>query len=46
MYLELTKLLPFFAKYIKIISNFLKMSQFSTKKVRYPRYKDTDFLQV
>ena len=37
---------PFNAKYSKISSNFLKMSGFSSKNVRYPRYQDTDFLQL
>ena len=27
-------------------SNYLKMSGFSSRNVRYPRYQDTDLLQV
>ena len=33
-------------KYAKISCNFLKMSGFSSKNVRYPRYQDTGFLQL
>ena len=36
----------FYAKQNKISSNHLKISGFSAKNVRYPRYQDTDFLQL
>ena len=42
----LTFLYPFLAKYAKIDSNYLKMSGFSSRNVRYPRYQDTDLLQL
>ena len=37
---------PFHAKYARFSSSYLKMSGFSSKNVRYPRYQDTDFLQL
>ena len=33
-------------KYAKINSNYLKMSGLSSRNVRYPRYQDTDLLQL
>ena len=41
-----TVLKPFFAKNAMISSNYLKMSGFSSRNVRYPRYEDADFLQL
>ena len=43
---KLTVLKPFYAKYAKICSNYLKMSGFPSRNVRYPRYQDTNFLQL
>ena len=37
---------PFYAKYAKICTNYWKMSGFPSKNVRYPRYQDTDLLQL
>ena len=34
------------ATFAKINSNYLKMSDFSSRNVRYPRYQDTDLLQL
>ena len=42
--LKLTILWPFYVKFIWIYCNYLKMSGFSSKNVRYPRYQDTKFL--
>ena len=39
-------ILSFLVKYAKIDSNYLKMSGFSFRNVRYPRYQDTDLLQL
>ena len=39
-------ILSFYTKYAKIYSNYLKMSGFSFRNVRYPRYQDTDLLQL
>ena len=36
----------FYAKYANIYSNYLEMSGFPFKNVRYPRYQDTYFLQL
>ena len=46
MCLKLTVLLPFCAKFTRINCNHLEMSGFSSKNIRYPRYQDTDFLQL
>ena len=47
---ELCKILiflyPFIVKYANIKSIYLKMSAFCSKNVRYPRYQDTDLLQL
>ena len=37
---------PFQAKFGKINSNYLIMSGFSSRNLRYPRYQDTDLLQL
>ena len=37
---------PFYAKYAKICTNYWKMSGFPSKNVRYPRYQDTNILQL
>ena len=37
---------PLYAKYANISNNTLKMSRFPSRNVRYPRYQDTNFLQV
>ena len=42
---KFTVLKPFYAKYAKNCSNYLKMSGFFSRNVRYPRYQDTDFLE-
>ena len=44
--LKLTLLYPFGTKNYKISSIYLKMSGFSSRNVRYPRYQDTKFLQL
>ena len=44
--LKLTELQRFDAKYAWITINYLKMSGFSFRNVRYPRYQDTEFLQL
>ena len=36
----------FSATHSKINSNYLKMSGLSSRNIRYPRYQDTDFLQL
>ena len=36
----------FYAEYAMISSNYFKMSGFSSRNVRYPRYQDTDLLQL
>ena len=36
----------FSLKYAKIGSNFLKISGYSSRNVRYPKYQDTDLLQL
>ena len=41
-----TVLEPFYAKNAKFSCNYLKMSGFSSRNVRYPRYQDTDLLQL
>ena len=41
-----TVLEPFYAKNAKFSCNYLKMSGFSSRNVRYPRYQDTAFLQL
>ena len=46
IYLKCTIVQPFNAKYTKIGSNLLKMSGFSFRNVRYPRYQDTGLLQL
>ena len=38
--------LAFYAKCSMISSNCLKMTGFSSRNVRYPRYQDTDWLQL
>ena len=41
-----TVLEPFYAKNAKFSCNYLKMSRFSSRNVRYPRYQDTAFSQL
>ena len=43
---ELCQYCSLYAKYAMISGNYLKMSRFSSRNVRYPRYQDTDFLQL
>ena len=42
----LTSLYHFLAKYASSNSNYFKISGFSSKNVQYPRYQDTDLLQL
>ena len=43
---KLSFLYPLSAKYDKKYSYYFKMSEFSPRNVRYPRYQDTDLLQL
>ena len=43
---KLTVLRTFYAKNARNSSNYLKMSEFSFRNVRYPIYQDTDFMQL
>ena len=41
---QINILSPFYTKFAKIDSSYLKMSGFSTRNVRCPRYQDTNLL--
>ena len=45
LYHRWTLFYPVLIKYAKINSNYLKMTGFSSRNVRYPRYQNTDLLQ-
>ena len=43
---NINNIVLFYAKYAKISSNYMKMSGFPSRNVQYPRYQDTNFLQL